>query len=138
MPRYAKSPSLSQPRKLMAHIPEPVETAATGPPEALSPTSQGLEEGEAAVPEAQPQAEEEVRAPESLEESPEESPEEPVAEADADPSPRALGSESRGSFMPTAPQPEHGYASDMSKLPVSNTGYSYPQFVERFKDQSGI
>ncbi|CAE7688251.1 VPS9A [Symbiodinium sp. CCMP2456] len=24
----------------------------------------------------------------------------------------------------------------MSKLPVSNTGYSYPQFVERFKDQS--
>ncbi|CAE7321187.1 BP80 [Symbiodinium microadriaticum] len=113
----------------MAHIPEPRVEAAEEP--------QGLKEG-ASVPEAEPPtSEEELRASKSPEEPLEEgSLDAPVAEADPDPSPRALESESKGSFMATALQPEQGYASDLSKLPASNTGYSYPQFVERFKDQS--
>ena len=59
-------------------------------------------QGDAAGPEAEPPtSEEELRASKSPEEPLEESLDAPVAEAD--PSPRALESESKGSFMATAP-----------------------------------
>ncbi|CAE7023166.1 vps901 [Symbiodinium natans] len=135
----------------MAHIPEsPSETSETieTGPQTVSETietgpqtvSDGLEENRddeyvmasasASLPEESAEAEMMVAGAETSAN--------PDAGPDlADPSPKALESQETNFMVPTALQPEHSNASEVSKLLlVSDTGYSYPQFVERFKDTS--
>ena len=125
----------------MAHIPEsmanaepePADEEETGEAEAaeLSEPPEAVD-GDEVTPAAEaevPEAPADGEQPDSAEAVPDL----------ADSSPRAVGTGEpiEPNFMvPTALQPEQRQPGEASTLPVADGGYTYPQFVERFKDAS--